>query len=301
MTDALTLDNLVKTYGDRRVVDGVSLEIHPGEIFGLVGPNGSGKTTTIRMGLDIIRPDSGSVSLFGMPISRDSLARVGYLPEERGLYQRAKVTSILTYLARLKRLDKSAARARADELLTRVGLYEHRGKKVSALSRGMSQLVQFAGALMHKPALIILDEPFSGLDPLNVQLMKEMVLEQQALGSSIIFSTHQMTDVEELCRRVLLINDGAVLLYGDLIDVKRARGAKKVRIAAAREPDALSGLASAEANAGYYEYSISDAVRPEQLIRSFLDAGIDVQRYEVVLPTLNEIFIEEVSRARHGE
>ena len=226
---------------------------------------------------------------------------MGYLPEERGLYQRSKVTSILTYLARLKRLDKSAARARADELLTRVGLYEHRGKKVSALSRGMSQLVQFAGALMHKPDLIILDEPFSGLDPLNVQLMKEMVLEQQALGSSIIFSTHQMTDVEELCRRVLLINDGIVLLYGDLMDVKRARGAHKVRVVAAREPDALSGLASAEANAGYYEYSISDAVRPEQLIRSFLDAGIDVQRYEVVLPTLNEIFIEEVSRARHGE
>jgi ABC-2 type transport system ATP-binding protein len=299
--DALNLENIVKTYGDRRVVDGVSLDVHEGEIFGLVGPNGSGKTTTIRMALDIIRPDSGIVALFGKPPSRDSLARIGYLPEERGLFQRSKVTQILTYLGRLKRMDSSSALARADELLTRVGLYEHRDKKVSALSRGMSQLVQFAGALIHKPELIILDEPFSGLDPLNVQLMKEMIREQRESGASIIFSTHQMTDVEELCERVLLINDGNVLLYGNLAEIKHARGTHNVRIVADREPASVPGVVKAESTNGYYEYAVSETSRPEQVIRAFLDADIHVERYEVVLPTLNEIFIDEVSRARHSE
>lgn len=300
-TYTLFLESVVKSYGDRRVVDGISLEIELGETFGLVGPNGSGKTTTIRMALDIVRPDLGAVALFGGPPSRDSLARVGYLPEERGLYQRSKVMQILTYLGRLKRMDQSSARAQAEALLTRLGLYEHRDKKVSALSRGMSQLVQFAGALMHEPDLIVLDEPFSGLDPLNVRLMKEVISEQRERGASIIFSTHRMADVEELCERVLLINDGSALLYGNLMEIKRQHGTHTVQVAADREPADLTFPSKTNTGNGFYEYAVGQTTEPEQIIRAFLDAGIPIERYEVALPTLDEIFVEEVSRDRQDD
>jgi len=218
MNLALEMKDVTKVYDSRAVVDHVSLAVERGETFGLLGPNGSGKTTTIRMALDIIRPESGSVSLLGGMPTRQALTQVGYLPEERGLYQKAKVIDILIYLGRLKRMDAATSRARAKEMLKRVGLYEHRNKKVQALSRGMTQLVQFAGALLHRPELVILDEPFSGMDPLNVQLMKEILREQQERGAAIIFSTHQMPDVEELCERVLLINDGQTLLHGRLAE-----------------------------------------------------------------------------------
>ena len=278
----------------------MSFSIEPGETFGLVGPNGSGKTTTIRMALDIIRPDAGTVALMGGPPTREALSRVGYLPEERGLYQKSKVTDILTYLGRLKRLDAAAARSRTEEMLKRVGLFEHRDKKVQALSRGMSQLVQFAGALVHQPELLILDEPFSGLDPLNVQLMKEILREQKDHGTAIIFSTHQMVDVEQLCERVLLINDGQDLLYGNLLEIKRARGTHSVRITAERQPETISGVARTESQNGTFEFLLEEGVKPEDIFQAFLQADIPVDRYEVALPSLNDIFIDEVSRARHA-
>jgi ABC-2 type transport system ATP-binding protein len=186
MDVALEIKDVTKVYDGRTVVDHVSLAVEYGETFGLLGPNGSGKTTTIRMALDIIRPESGSVSLLGGMSTRKALARVGYLPEERGLYQKSKVIDILVYLGRLKRMDAATARANAREMLQRVGLYEYRNKKVQALSRGMTQLVQFSGALLHKPELIILDEPFAGLDPLNVRLMKEILREQKKRGAAIV-------------------------------------------------------------------------------------------------------------------
>ena len=298
MSTALEISDVTKVYDSRTVVDRVSLSVERGETFGLLGPNGSGKTTTIRMALDIIRPESGTVRLLGGMPTREALTRVGYLPEERGLYQKSKVIDILTYMGRLKKLDASTARARAQEMLQRVGLYEHRAKKVQALSRGMTQLAQFAGALLHEPDLIILDEPFAGLDPLNVRLMKDILREQQRRGAAIIFSTHQMPDVEELCERVLLINEGRVLLYGRLAELKRARGSRSVRIAAEHQPGSISGVAHTEAKDGSFEYLMSEGMRPDEVLRAFLDAGIPVERYEVALPSLNEIFIEEVSRAR---
>lgn len=298
MSTALQMNDVSKVFDQRTVVDRVSLAVERGETFGLLGPNGSGKTTTIRMALDIIRPESGSISLLGGMPTREAQMRVGYLPEERGLYQKSKVIDILTYLGRLKRLDAATARARASEMLQRVGLYEHRTKKVQALSRGMTQLAQFAAALLHNPDLIILDEPFAGLDPLNVQLMKEILREQQERGAAVIFSTHQMPDVEELCERVLLINDGQTLLYGRLADLKRARGRRSVRVTAERQPDCIPGAKHVEAKNGTFEYLMSEGAQPDDVLRSFLDAGIPVERYEVALPSLNEIFIEEVSRAR---
>jgi ABC-2 type transport system ATP-binding protein len=295
------MNDVTKMYDNRTVVDGVSLAIEPGETFGLLGPNGSGKTTTIRMALDIIRPESGTVNLLGGMVTRDALARVGYLPEERGLYQKSKVIDILSYLGRLKRLDANTAKSRANEMLERVGLAEHSTKKVQALSRGMNQLVQFAGALLHDPDLIILDEPFSGLDPLNVQLMKDMLHEQRKRGAAVVFSTHQLPDVEEMCERVLLINEGKTLLHGQLSELKRARGTRSVRIVAEREPGNLLGVSKGVLRNGSFEYVLDRQTQPDAIMRAFLDAGISVEKYEVALPSLNEIFIEEVQRARWAQ
>jgi ABC-2 type transport system ATP-binding protein len=232
--------------------------------------------------------------------TRQALSKVGYLPEERGLYQKSKVMDILTYLGRLKRMDAATSRARAQEMLTRVGLYEHRNKKVQALSRGMTQLVQFAGALLHKPDLVILDEPFAGLDPLNVQLMKEILREQQERGAAVVFSTHQMPDVEELCERVLLINDGQTLLHGGLAELRRARGTRSVRVTAESQPEGIPGVVDTKFRNGSFEYLMGEGTKPDEVLRAFLDAGIPVERYEVALPSLNQMFIEEVSRARNA-
>ncbi len=301
MSIALQMNDVTKVYDSRTVVDHISFAVERGETFGLLGPNGSGKTTTIRMALDIIRPESGTVSLLDGIRTRDALTRVGYLPEERGLYQKSKVIDILTYLGQLKRMDRATAKARAEEMLRRVGLYEHRTKKVQALSRGMTQLVQFAGALLHNPDLIVLDEPFAGLDPLNVQLMKEILREQQERGAAVIFSTHQMPDVEELCERVLLINDGRTLLYGRLAELKRARSTRSIRVTAEHEPASIPGVVHRQAGKGSFEYLLREEAQPDAVMRAFLDAGIPVERYEVALPSLKEIFIEEVSRARDAK
>ena len=296
--DALAIENVTKVYGDRAVVDDVSFDTAQGEIFGLLGPNGSGKTTTIRMALDIIRPDSGSIALFGGIALREAHLRIGYLPEERGLYQKSTVLQVLRYLGQLKRLDRSTATRRAEEMLERVGLSEHADKKVQALSRGMTQLVQFAGALLHEPDLIVLDEPFAGLDPLNVQLMKEIIRERQADGATVIFSTHIMSDVEELCQRVVIINDGSVLVYGNLNEIKQSRGSRSIRVVADRQPSSLPGVANVERHNGGFDFLMEQGSAPRDLLHAYLDEGIDIDRFEVALPSLNEIFIEEVSRAR---
>ena len=298
MASALAIEGVTKVYGRTTVVDDVSFTVEPQEILGLVGPNGAGKTTTIRMALDIIHPDTGAVALFGSAPTRQALQRVGYLPEERGLYQKAVLRDVLRYLGRLKGLSNKDAQARTDAMLQRVGLYEHRAKKVQALSRGMNQLAQFASALLHLPDLIILDEPFSGLDPLNVQVMKEIISEQQQRGASIIFSSHDMEDVEEMCERVVLISSGAVLLYGALDELKRARGIQSIRVTAPRQPADVPGVSNAKVADGQFEYMLTDGVDPNTVLRSFLDSGIPVERFEVALPSLREMFIEEVSRAR---
>ena len=297
---ALQVHGLTKTYGDRRVVNDVSFELQRGEVFGFLGPNGSGKTTTMRMALDLIKPDSGTVSIFGSAPSRRALRRVGYLPEERGLFQRARVLDVLRYMGRLKGLSASTAEARVSEMMSRVGLAEHLGAKVQGLSRGMTQLVQFAGALLHRPDLIILDEPFGGLDPLNVVLMKELVREEQARGAAVIFSTHIMSDVEELCERAVLISDGRTLAYGPILEMKQARASRTITVVADRQPDDIPDVAQTQSPNGHYTYKSQDEASGETVLRAFLDAGIAVQKFEIALPTLNEVFIEEVNHARHN-
>lgn len=294
----LRVKDLTKTFGRRTVVDGVSFDVRRGEMFGFLGPNGSGKTTTIRMALGIIRPDAGSIGILGAPPDRSVLRAVGYLPEERGLPRKLRVLDALRYLGRLKGLTVAEAEDRAIALLQRLSLDEHRKKKVEALSRGMTQLVQFATAIIHDPALIVLDEPFSGLDPLNVERMKEMLYERQRAGATIMFSTHIMSDVEELCDRVALIADGRLLLFGELAEIKRQRGANAVLVQAPRVPESLAAGRTAVPRNGMTEYALEDDGTAEAVIRAYLDAGINIERFEMALPSLNDIFIEEVSRAR---
>ncbi len=239
----LHIEGLTKTFGSRTVVDYVSFDVKRGEMFGFLGPNGSGKTTTIRMCLDIIRPNSGSIRILDGRPEREVLKRVGYLPEERGLTRKVRVAQILRFLGRLKGMSASAAEQRALELLERVNLDEYRDKQVESLSRGMTQLVQFIGAIIHDPDFIILDEPFAGLDPLNVDLMKELLTERQKAGATVMFSTHIMSDVEELCERVALISDSRLLLFGALAEIKRQRGANSVQVQA--KGDVPAALANA--------------------------------------------------------
>ena len=205
-----------KQFGDLDVVQDVSFSVNAGEVLGVVGPNGAGKTTTMRMLLDIIQPDQGDVLLFGEPFDHAHRAMLGYLPEERGLYRDLRVVETLEYLGALKGISRSESRSRSEEPLERLGMTEHRDKKVNELSKGLGQLIQLAATLLHRPRLLVLDEPFSGLDPVNLRLVKEVLAEQQKEGVAVMLSTHQMNDVEELCSRVLMINAGRVVLYGDL-------------------------------------------------------------------------------------
>ncbi len=297
-TLALRAEGLTKAFGRRTVVDQVSFGVEQGEIFGFLGPNGSGKTTTIRMALGILRPDSGSISVLGSHPRLSILREVGYLPEEAGLPPRARVFDTIRYLGRLKGLTRREAESRADELLHRVGMHEHRLAKVGALSQGMKQMVQFIVTIAHRPKLLVLDEPFAGLDPLNVQLMKQILKEHQEAGATVMFSTHIMSDVEEMCERIVLISDGRLLLFGDLGRIRRERGLKSVQVQAAGIPDDLKNDSPRVLPDDTVEYDLVGGRMPEQILESYVAAGIRIDRFERMLPSLTDIFIEEVSRAR---
>ena len=285
---------LWKRFGDLVAVQDVSLSARPGEIIGLVGPNGAGKTTTIRMLLDIIQPDEGEVSVFDAAMTPEARERIGYLPEERGLYRSLRVIPNLLYLAEFKGVPKDRALRRANELLTRLGLEQHRHKRVRELSRGLSQLVQFAATLIHGPAFVVLDEPFSGLDPVNVRLMKDVVAELRAEGVAIMFSTHQMTDVEELCDRVLMIDDGRVVLDGLLTEIKRRFAGSEVFVASDHDPGEIDGVLASRRDGPGYVLRLGSGHAPEAVLRSLLDRGAKIDRFELATPSLEEIFLRVV-------
>ena len=292
------VNGLTRTYGARTVVNDVSFDVRRGEMFGLLGPNGSGKTATIRMALGIIRPNSGTVNILDSPPDWRALKRVGYLPEERGLPWRGRVLDAVRYLGRLKGLTSAEAEARAGELLRRVGLYEHRSEKIEGISPSVAQLVQFVSAIVHDPELIILDRPFSGLDPMNVEVMKEVLFERQRAGATIMFSTHVVSDIEDMCQRVALIVDGRLTLLGDLAEIKRQRGAKSMQVHARDVPDCLANGRNRVIRDGVVEYGMEDGNTPDTILKSYLDAGIDVERFELSQPSLSDIFSQEVARAR---
>src|SRR5687767_9696565 len=228
----LSFDNLVKSYGQNPALQGVTFDVHAGEIFGLLGPNGAGKSSLIRILMDIIRADSGTVTVFGEPRRRDHLDRMGYLPEERGIYTRLSVIDVMTYFGALKGLPRAEAKTRALQWLERVELPQVAGWKVDRLSKGMSQKVQIASVLMSDPELCVLDEPTTGLDPVNVRLVQDLLLERRRAGRTTILSTHHMNQVEALCDRVALIHQGRLVVYGAVDDIRRRHSLPEIRVRA---------------------------------------------------------------------
>ena len=210
------VNHIVKSYADKVAVDDLSFSVAQNEIFGVIGPNGAGKTTTIRMMMDIIKPDSGTVSILGEKLTEASKNRLGYLPEERGLYRKLTVIDSIIYLASLKGMDRHSAEEKADELLNHTGMLPHKGKRIEELSRGMGQIIQFIVTIIHNPEVVVLDEPFAGLDPVNTELLKSMLIDLRDKGKTVILSTHQMNEIEELCDRILMIDNGRAVLHGNL-------------------------------------------------------------------------------------
>jgi len=281
-----------------KVVDNVSFSIGQGEIFGMVGPNGAGKTTTIRMLMDIIKPDSGEIKILGEPINEAIKNRLGYLPEERGLYKKLTVSESLSYLAALKNMRRRLARERAEELLKRVNMLPHKDKKTDELSHGMGQLIQFVATILHNPELVVFDEPFAALDPVNTQLLKELILELRSQGKSVILSTHMMNQVEELCDRILMINKGQAVLYGSLAEIKSRYKNNSVFLECDRLPEGLPGVVGSKSHLKYVELFLDGRTSPQEVLSALISKGVTVGRFEVSTPSLNEIFIQVVKEGR---
>ena len=294
----LEVRDLVKRYGDFTAIDRLSFDVYPGEVFGLLGPNGAGKTTTIRIIMDIFKPDEGTVSVLGKPpgVAQE---RVGYLPEERGLYRDLKVLDVLVYLAELKGMTRAMARERALAWLERVDLAEWARRKVKDLSRGMQQKLQFVASVVHEPELVILDEPFQGLDPVNVELLKEMIRHLQSEGRTVVLSAHQMNLVEALCDRIVLINRGKAVLYGRLDEIKRRYAPRAVRIRAAGPLPPLPGVVHVQQRDGVFTLTLED-ITPQELLRALLEHEVPLEAFEVATVPLEEIFIAVVREGGHA-
>ena len=294
----VVLRNVTKRFGDFTAVSDLSLAVHAGRIFGLLGPNGAGKTTTIRMIVNIFAPDSGAIDLFGKTISPAAQDRIGYLPEERGLYKKMKVGDQLRFFAELKNVSGKEADARIDRWLKRLKLSEWKTKKSSELSKGMQQKVQFITTVLHEPDLLILDEPFSGLDPVNVDLLKEIVLELKQAGKTIIFSTHQMEVAEKICDDICLINRSRKILEGSIRSVKAGfgRNAVALRLTGGEEVLADRALVSrVERHSDGLEALLAESASAQQLLQRLVAAGAGVERFEMIEPSLHDIFIEKVT------
>ena len=297
MSDTLVLSNVTKSFDEFVAVNDLSLSVGPGRIFGLIGPNGAGKTTTIRMIVNITAPDSGTIELFGQRITPELQDRIGYLPEERGLYKKMKIVDQLKFFGELKNLKGRALSETIDRWLERVKLTEWKTKKASDLSKGMQQKIQFIAAVMHNPDLVILDEPFSGLDPINVELLKEIVLELKAEGKTIIFSTHQMEVAEKLCDDICLINRSRKVLDGSLRQVKESYGRHAVALRAAGGESVLEDsdlVARVVRHSDELEVSLTDQAEAQDLLTRLIAAGARITKFELVEATLHDIFIEKV-------
>ena len=290
----LEVREVVKSYDGRPVVNRVSFDVRPGEIFALLGPNGAGKTTLIRMITDILKPDSGQITLEGRPVGGGLKHEISYLPEERGLYRRVPVVDALAYYGRLRGLAGRTARAEALALLERVGLKEWAPKQVQALSKGMQQKVQLCTALIGTPRLMILDEPFSGLDPLNVQLLEEVLRERRAAGATVVLSTHQMNKVEEQCDRALMINRGHMVLYGEVKELKRRYSDHALMVRAGRLPERIPGVRSVETLNGEIKLTLEPEARPRDVLKSLVDQDVEIESFSHSVMPLEDIFIKVV-------
>ncbi|MGH2382517.1 MAG: ABC transporter ATP-binding protein [Candidatus Limnocylindria bacterium] len=297
---SLVVDSITKRFGDVIALDGVSFSVEPGRIFGLLGANGAGKTTSMRIVLDILRADSGGVTWEG--VDNTSLPRRtwGYLPEERGLYPRMLVGEQLRFFAALYGVSDATARVEIDDWLERFRIPDYRERRVEELSKGNQQKIQFIAAILHDPDVLIMDEPFSGLDPVNVRLLKEAFLEMKHRGKTLIFSTHQMEQVEELCESIAIVDLGRVVVSGTVRDVKRDMGRQVVRLATDGDGHGVAwlaqvpGVAVRAARQDYVELHVSADHDPDAILRAALERGDRVTRFEIAEPSLEEIFVEHV-------
>jgi ABC-2 type transport system ATP-binding protein len=295
--EALCLEGVTKTFGDFVAVKDLSLSVRAGKIFGLIGPNGAGKTTTMRMIVNITMPDSGRIEFLGQPVGIALQDRVGYLPEERGLYKKMKVRDQLRFFGELKRFRGRAANETIDRWLEKLKLTDWKNKKAIELSKGMQQKVQFIAAVMHDPELIVLDEPFSGLDPVSVELLKDAVLELKAARKTIVLSTHQMEMAERLCDDVCLLNHSQKVLGGSLREIKRGYGRNSVALRLEGSDGVLDDrtlVARVERSSDEVEAVLADGANPQDLLRALIASGAAIQKFELVEPSLNEIFIQAV-------
>jgi len=294
------LEHVRKAYDTKIAVDDLSFKIEPGTMFGLLGPNGSGKTSSIRMMIGITIPDSGSVSLFGKPFTRAALKRVGYLPEERGLYKKMKVIDQLVFLGQLHGLDATTARKRANVWCERMQITEAIPKRTEELSKGMQQKIQFIATLLHEPELIIMDEPFSGLDPVNASLLIDTLIDLRKTGKTILFSTHRMDQVEKMCDSIALIHRSKLVLSGSMRDIKAKYPQNRVQINFTGDSSFLQhpSIESYKDYSGHAEIKLHsvDGVDPDAqpLLAEAIARGTRISRFEVTAPTLEEIFIEAV-------
>lgn len=300
MSHPIELHNVTKTYGDFRAVDDVSFTVPAGTVCGFLGPNGAGKTTCIRMMLDILRPTSGSVSILGTPRALDVRARIGYLPEEKGLYKKMTAASIIAYFAMLKGVPSAKAKKTARELLERYGLGSFQDYKCEALSKGMGQKVQVLASIAHDPDLVILDEPFSGLDPVNQGVMEEVIRDIRARGKTVLFSTHVMSHAERICERIVVISAGRLVFDGTIEDA-RALLPRRVRVRGAGVEDALShlpdvaqALPSSDGREGVIELRLHEGANPQEMLKIAFEQGVALEVFEVVDPNLHEVFVHLV-------
>jgi len=290
--DTAAVNHITKAFMDKIAVNDLSFSIRPGEIFGLIGPNGAGKTTTIKMMLDIIKPDSGEVKILGENFSEASKNKIGYMPEERGLYKKQRVLETIVYLASLKGMRPRDAAVKATSMLEQTGMLPYARKKMDELSKGMGQIIQFIVTTLHDPQLLIMDEPFSGLDPVNTESFKQMLVDLRDRGRSIILSTHQMNQVEEMCDRILMINHGRAVLYGGLKEIKAEYSSNSVVLAYEGNPGELPGVKQKIGRKDAMELFLDEKTTPQQLLETLLARGVTINRFEIATPPLTEIFIK---------
>ena len=297
--DAITLENVTKSYDSVTAVNGVNLRVRQGAILGLLGPNGAGKTTTIRMIMNILVPDEGSIKVLDQPVNDRTRDLIGYLPEERGLYPRMKVLDIIVFLAALHGLTEEEAARRAKDWLDRLGLAEWSGKKLVDLSKGMQQKVQFITAVIHKPPLVILDEPFSGLDPVNAATVEEIMLEMRSKGSTIVLSTHRMEQVERMCDSICLIDKGRNVLDGEIRAIKQSYGKNTLHIEFTGSENFLSNpsIVNITRLGNGVEAKLKPGADPQEILKAAVQANVSITRFELLEPSLNEIFIDRTTRA----
>jgi len=302
MKPTIAISHIQKRFGDVKAVNDVTFDVYPGAIFGLLGPNGAGKTTSIRMMLDIFKPDSGAISIWGGRMNDEKKNRIGYLPEERGLYKDLKLEYTLIYLATLKGMDEKKAKSELLGWLKRFDLYDHRHLKIQDLSRGMQQKAQFIATLIHAPDLIVVDEPFSGLDPINTRLVKQIIMEQSRVGKTVIMSTHQMHQVEAMCNRIVLIDAGKTVLYGNVDQIKKEFAGHSVVLKGTGSFEKIPGVIEIQRENSDFHLLLDAGTKPDDIFR-FL-AGRDdyhITRFEIAEPSLDDIFISVVQAgAKNG-